>query len=98
MKEKKNEIDIPLKISEDSQQIYATGAFGGFTPYDFRIILYNESLIPSDKEGEVEMVRDSEYQLVISPITAVQLRDWLSKQIKMYEEHVGKINNPLSKD
>lgn len=94
---KKENITIPFKIAEESEQIYMTGAFGGFTPYDFRIILYNETLGPKGEiVDEGSLIRESKYQLIMSPLTAKELLLWLQKNIKAYEDQVGEIEVPNS--
>lgn len=88
-------VEIPVKISEDVNQIYITGAFGGFTQYDFRIMLYNDVFQVNDKnKTEASLVHECKNQLIMSPLAAKELRDWLDRNIKKYEENVGSINVP----
>lgn len=95
--ENEKTVQIPVKISENPEQIYMTGAFGGFTPYDFRIMIYNEVMKQKDhviEEGT--LVRESKYQLIMSPLTAKELSIWLQKNIEAYEEESGEIKVPKS--
>lgn len=89
---------IPVTISLGAEQIYITGAFGGFTPYDFRIALYNETMEPKGQTtDDIILARESRYELIMSPLTAKELLNWLDKNVRAYEEEYGKIKLPKVK-
>lgn len=85
---------IPLKVNPEIKQIYATGAFGGFTPYDFRIVLYNDTPTPKDEFGEeMEFARIANHELIMSPIAAKELSVWLNERIGEFEGFFGVIEH-----
>lgn len=85
------EIKGNLNIKEDPKQIYVTGVMGGFTPYDFKIALFNDKIVGSDSPEGTEIIRESEYQLVMSPIAAKQFSEWFYNTVKEYENDNGPI-------
>ncbi|MGB9936857.1 MAG: DUF3467 domain-containing protein [Methanobacterium sp.] len=97
---KVDEMEIPYIMSSDSPRIYATGAFGGFTPHDFRIIFYSEEPLKQDipmSPGEINIIREVQGEVILAPLAAKQLAAWLIQQVKLYEENVGAIPE-LKKD
>lgn len=81
---------VQLKLSPELKQIYITGAFGGFTSYDFRLILYNE--IPEQTGDDIEtiqLVPESKYEVIMSPKTVKELYIWLGNKIKELEDIMG---------
>ncbi len=74
----------------DFHVIYTMGAVGGFTPYDFRMNLYNESIPQPD--GKITLI--SPAQIAMSHVAAKEFALWLSNQIKEYEGKVAKIEKP----
>jgi hypothetical protein len=88
-KPKKKGEPADLVRTPDFKTVYAMGAAGGFTQYDFRVNFYNESY-----EDDGKRVFFSPLQLIMSPLAAKELSVWLSKQIKDYESKVGKIEAP----
>ncbi|MFH0961732.1 MAG: DUF3467 domain-containing protein [archaeon] len=81
--EKKNVLSVSkeIKIPEDMPKVYAIGAAGGFTPYDFRILFFDAGR--HQPEGRVE--------IALSPLAAKELRDWLDGLVKEFEKKVRKI-------
>ncbi len=74
--------------SPEFRQIYAIGAIGGHSPYDFRIAFYNDSpraLVEGGKNITV-MERKIEAEIILSPLAAKELANWLSGHIKDYEK------------
>ncbi len=97
--EKPIDENISLIIPEDVEQIYITGALGGFTTHDFRLITFNEVIKPTNAiNGAVNLVRESKQVLVMAPTTAKELRNWLDMQIKEYEANNGEIKLILPKE
>ena len=50
------EVSMEILRSPDFKQVYAIGAIGGHSPYDFRIAFYNDSpksLVEGGKSGTV---------------------------------------------
>lgn len=91
-------MQFSLEISKGDKfrQIYAVGAMGGHSPYDFRIAFYNDSPKAAVKEGKQlsVMERKVETELILSPLAAKELADWLNGHIKEYEKQFGEIKRP----
>ncbi|HSD58506.1 MAG TPA: DUF3467 domain-containing protein [Methanotrichaceae archaeon] len=90
------EVSIEIIRSPEFRQIYAIGAIGGHSPYDFRIAFYNDSpraLVEGGKNITV-MERKIEAEIILSPLAAKELANWLSGHIKDYERLFGEIKKP----
>ena len=68
----------------DFKIIYAIGAIGSWTPYDFRINFYSEKIPGENIESYV-----NDAQVVLSPSAAREFAIWLMKNIKEYEKMTG---------
>ncbi|MCR3884443.1 DUF3467 domain-containing protein [Methanotrichaceae archaeon M04Ac] len=94
-------MEFALEISkgEKFRQIYAVGAMGGHSPYDFRIAFYNDSPKAVVQEGKQlsVMERKVETELILSPLAAKELADWLNNHINEYERQFGEIKKPGGK-
>ena len=90
------EFSLEIVKSEKYRQIYAVGAMGGHSPYDFRIAFYNDSPKAVGQEGKQVnvMERKVETELILSPLAAKELADWLNNHIKEYERQFGEIKKP----
>jgi len=66
--------------SPDFKTIYAVGAIGTWTPYDFRINFYNEKVIEDEEEVFV-----NDTQVVLSPKATKEFALWLLQNVKDYE-------------
>lgn len=75
-----------IKVPENMPKVYAIGAAGGFTPYDFRILFFDAGR--QFPEGRVEVA--------LSPLAAKELRDWLDGLVKEFEKSVRKIESKKS--
>jgi len=71
--------------SPDFKTIYAVGAIGSWTPYDFRINFYSEKVIEDDEES---YLNDS--QIILTPKATKEFALWLMQNIKDYEATYGK--------
>lgn len=90
------EVSIEIIRSPEFRQIYAIGAIGGHSPYDFRIAFYNDSpraMMEGGKQMTV-MERKIEAEIILSPLAAKELANWLSGHIKDYERLFGEIKKP----
>ena len=97
-----NIIEIPLKMtrSPNYRKVYAHGAQGGILgSFHYRIDFYCDHIPPlsgkviGDKiEPEEEVIiREIDTSVYLSLPFAKQLRDWLDKNIKEFEEEHGEI-------
>jgi hypothetical protein len=90
------EVSIEITRSSDFRQIYAIGAIGGHSPYDFRIAFYNDSpraFVEGGKQITV-MERKIETEVILSPLAAKELATWLNTHINDYEKLFGEIQKP----
>ncbi len=88
------EISIEVVKSDKFRQIYAVGAMGGHSPYDFRISFYNDSLKSGGGKQISVMERDVETEVILSPLAAKELAEWLNNHVKEYENVFGEIKKP----
>ncbi len=89
--------NIPFLIPSGAPTIYATGAFGGYTPHDFRIFLYSEAPHQQDEilpPGKIAVMREIQSELVMSPLAAKELAHWLLEKVKGFEKDFGSIPAP----
>ena len=90
------EVSIETIRSPDFKQIYAIGAIGGHSPYDFRIAFYNDSPRPIKEGGKsiTVMERKIDMEVILSPLAAKELARWLGEHIMDYEKKFGEIKRP----
>ncbi len=70
--------------SPDFKTIYAVGAIGTWTPYDFRINFYSEKVIEDEEESYV-----NDTQVILSPKATKEFAYWLLQNVKEYETTYG---------
>lgn len=84
-----------MRRSPNFRQIYAVGAFGGHSQWDFRITFFNEvPKYPEEVTGPLEVTeveRVAEVEVILSPVAAKQLANWLNTLIAQYERAFGEI-------
>ena len=90
------EVSVELTRSPQFRQIYAIGAIGGHSPYDFRIAFYNDSpkTIAEGGNQMTVMERKIEAEIILSPLAAKELATWLQAHIQDYEKLFGEIKKP----
>lgn len=90
------EVKVQTTKSPDFKQVYAIGAIGGHSPYDFRIAFYNDSPKSMQEDGKnvTIMERRIDTEIILSPLAAKELANWLSEHIKDYEKLFGEIKRP----
>lgn len=90
---KKKMVKIKVKKAEDFQRIYAIGALGGHTPWDFRIGFYND--VPRMEEvapgSPPVMDREISFEVMLSPTAAKELLLWLGSHVQQFEKQFGPI-------
>ena len=85
-------IAIEFVKPEDFRQIYAIGAAGGHSPYDFRIGFYNDTPKMFGDASESRVIqRRVEAEVILSPVAALELSRWLTQHINEYESVFGPI-------
>lgn len=90
------EVTIENIKSPDFKQIYAIGAIGGHSPYDFRMSFYNDTP-KAVHEGGAQvnvMERKMEVEVILSPMAAKELAEWLNTHVRDYEKMFGEIKKP----
>lgn len=90
------EVKVQTTKSPDFKQVYAIGAIGGHSPYDFRIAFYNDSPKSMQEDGKNVTIMDRriDTEIILSPLAAKELANWLSEHIKDYEKLFGEIKRP----
>lgn len=92
-----------VKKHPDFKRFFSSGVFGGHTPYEFKMIVYQEGYeevtegTVTGKEPPV-ILRELQAEITMSPEQAKALLSWLERHIKAYEEQFGKIPSPPEKD
>lgn len=87
-------ITVEINKSKDYRQVYAIGALGGHTPYDFRLSFYNDSPKTFNDKRELQSIeRTIETQIILSPSAAKELANWLMAHIKDYENMFGPLTH-----
>lgn len=91
-KRSKPSIIVEFIKPESFRQIYAIGAAGGHSPYDFRIGFYNDTPKMFGDASESRVIeRRVEAEIILSPVAALELNRWLSQHINEYESVFGPI-------
>jgi hypothetical protein len=91
-KKGKKGITIEFIKPEAFRQIYAIGAAGGHSPYDFRIGFYNDTPKMFGDASETRVIeRRVEAEVILSPVAALELNRWLTQHINEYESVFGPI-------
>lgn len=92
----KKGLTIEFIKPEDFKQIYAIGAAGGHSPYDFRIGFYNDTpkIFGDSSESQV-IERRVETEVILSPVAALELSRWLTQHINEYESVFGPISRAI---
>ncbi|MDQ1275395.1 MAG: hypothetical protein QG610_968 [Euryarchaeota archaeon] len=91
-KKSKKSITIEFVKPENFRQIYAIGAAGGHSPYDFRIGFYNDTPKMFGDASEARVIeRSVETEVILSPVAALELNRWLTQHINEYESVFGPI-------
>ncbi len=91
-KKSKKDITVEFMKPESFRQIYAIGAAGGHSPYDFRIGFYNDTPKMFGDAPESRVIeRRVETEIILSPVAALELNCWLSQHISEYESVFGPI-------
>lgn len=74
-----------LVIKKDSEQTYVTGAIGGSSLVDIRLLLLEKETF-TDEKGNIVMRDISKRQLVMSPPIAANIVKILQEQLKNITE------------
>ena len=97
-KKAKKGITIEFLKPENFRQIYAIGAAGGHSPYDFRIGFYNDTPKMFGDSSESRVIeRRVETEVILSPVAALELNRWLTQHINEYESVFGPISRTISR-
>lgn len=73
-----------IEVSPELTQIYMTGALGGFTPHDFRLVIINEK--SKSEDGIVNLIPVADYELILSHTAIKELYEFLDTHIKAFEK------------
>jgi hypothetical protein len=84
-----------IVIKKDSEQTYVTGAIGGSSQVDIRLILLEKETF-TDENSNIIMRDVSKHQLIMSPPIAASIVKILQEQLKNIVEKTK--NKPLIKE
>jgi len=87
------------EISPHYRTIVVSGVFGGHRPGWFEMIIFTdeidpESLDPALSGSRVVVKRTFQCRLILDPIQAKSLLQWLTYHVKEYEKKFGEIKMP----
>jgi hypothetical protein len=88
-KSSKEEDKKKVTVLLNGPQVYAIGALGDWTQYDFRIGFYAD--VTSEKDDPKKKVYILGTQVILSPRATKELSTWLSKHVDEYEKEHGVI-------
>jgi hypothetical protein len=91
-KQEKGKEDDKKKLTSlilNGPQVYAIGALGDWTAYDFRIGFYADVTKGSGKKDEKTYILGT--QVILSPRATKELAEWLTKMVDKYEQKNGVI-------
>lgn len=80
--EKKEKITSAVLVGP---QVYAIGAVGKWTSYDFRIGFYSD--IQKKENGDNEYIFKT--QVILTPRATKELSEWLADNVAQYEKEHG---------
>lgn len=95
------DLKVEAKRAEDYQTIIVDGVFGGSRSGLFEMVCYTDelsaeevlsSIVPDG--SKVYIKRTLKCRLVLTPIQAKGLLNWLSQSLSQYEKQFGKIPVP----
>lgn len=97
MTEEKENIkeNINLLIPEFLEELYVTGGAIASTPFNIRLILFNEELA---KDGDIldsfniDLIRTAKAEVIMHPAVAKQIADLIYKELENYEKKINKLN------
>jgi len=96
-----------IEVIEDSQYrtIIVNGMFGGHRPGYFEAIVYTDELEAKEALGTVSLAPERAFikrtircRLVMDPVTAKSIKNWLTNHINDYERVFGKIPSPEERE
>ena len=93
--------EIRVEKHKDYRTIIVNGVYGGHRPGFFEAIIYTDeieadealSTIPPSSE-KVKIRRVLQCRLVMDPVQAKSIQQWLTRHIEEYEKKFGKIPLP----
>ena len=101
MAQKRPPPKIIVERSEGYRTIIESGVYGGHRPGFFEWVVYTDEMIADESlstmppdPGKITIKRVLQCTLVLTPIEAKNLANWLSTHIAEYEKQFGKIPTP----
>lgn len=79
-KNKEIQINSNINIKNESEVIHASSFGVGGDDEEVRLIIVNNKLI--NKNDNIELISESDLQIVMSPATAIKLKDMLENYTK----------------
>lgn len=79
MSEENVDIKSKINIDEDSEVVYASSFGVGGNNEEIRLIVVNSKLVSED--GDIELINESDLQIVMNYTTAIKLNQLLNKYL-----------------
>jgi len=94
MKKNSSSPSIKMRKSSNFKQIYCISASEAFTPFDFSVGFYNDHATIEDPAGRLVIDRTINAEIIMSPVAAKSLEQWLNGHINDFEKKFGAISIP----
>ena len=101
MERKVGEVKIDVVRDDSYRTIVVNGVFGGHRPGFFEAIIYTDEMVADEalssmppSPEKVKIRRILQCRLIMDPIQAKSLLNWLSNHISEYEKKFGRIPIP----
>jgi len=88
-------IPVEVRYDEGFKRVYVTGAVGGFNGYDLRIAFFLDYIKHGEEPvSKPKAVREIKMEVVLSPLAAKQLSEWLNIQVQNMEKFIVEAKGP----
>jgi hypothetical protein len=87
--EKNDVLSNNLILPEDLQEIHSIGAAIGSTPFNIRLLFYNDELDKEDiihGSSSVKLVRKAKAEIILPPSVAEQVANLLLEEAKKFKK------------
>lgn len=100
MTEKINE--NPTIIPENTPKIHATQGASFFTPFDIRLLLFNDEIVRDgeylEAGGTIPAVKEAKCELVFHPQVAESIANLLLREVEKYKKQFYELNSDTSNE
>lgn len=101
MSEKQKQPKIVVEKDEQYRDVIVNGVFGGIRPGYLEVLVYTDKMVGDEALTDIPPAPEKIYvtrvvqcRLVIDPVQAKSIAEWLTRQVLNYESAFGKIATP----